>query len=341
MEQIPFEKIAILMATYNGEKYLRQQVESIMNQTYQKFVLVIHDDGSTDKTPELISQLVDEYEPGKIIVLQGKSCGSAKANFMWMLAHVEADYYMFADQDDVWLPEKIEKTMKRYLEIDCDKDNYNLIFTDMAVVDENLKEIYPSFIRSIDRDINHVWPGQLIIDNVAAGCTMLFGRDLRDVIVDSMEDIDLSKVEMHDRLLITVASVLGLVYGIDEPLSLYRQHGDNEMGAVHETLFDKVARNIKGIVTGERAEGHAAFIKGAQDFAGEVYKVCVKAYSHRNTEEEHSYEDFYRLTEINWIEDYAHMGEKNLSRNEKIDFYMAHHLERATEEATYRMYKWI
>nr|MCR5355221.1 glycosyltransferase [Lachnospiraceae bacterium] len=98
MLEIEAGKIAILMATYNGEKYLRQQVESIMNQTEQNFLLVIHDDGSTDGTVEVIEELAAIYGTSRLQVLEGPSTGSAKMNFLWMLSQVQASYYMFADQ---------------------------------------------------------------------------------------------------------------------------------------------------------------------------------------------------------------------------------------------------
>ncbi|MCR5143878.1 MAG: glycosyltransferase family 2 protein [Lachnospiraceae bacterium] len=347
MLNIASGKIAILMATYNGEKYLRQQVESIISQTEQEFVLVIHDDGSTDGTEAIINELAATYGEGQLMVLDGPSTGSAKANFLWMLAQVVADYYMFADQDDVWDENKIEKSKLKYCDMSTkceislnDKNdnhifshNYNCIFTDMAVVDEDLNQIYPSFIKSIDRDINHTLPGQLIIDNMAAGCTMFFGKDLRDVIVDNMENVDLSKVEMHDRLIITVAAVLGKVVGIDEPLSLYRQHDNNEMGAVHESVLDKVVRNVRGRVTGEIHKGHKEFIAQAQGFAGEIYKICSKAIEEGRAD--------ISIVDIRWIQEYSQLEDRNLSAKAKEDFYRINHLERATEQATRRMYKWI
>ncbi len=340
MLEIENGKIAILMATYNGEKYIRQQVESIMNQTEQDFLLVIHDDGSTDGTVEVIEELAAIYGASRLQILEGPSTGSAKMNFLWMLSQVQASYYMFADQDDVWKMDKIAKSKERFWQISCGigstreyEFNYNLVFTDMEVVDENLRQMYPSFIASIDRNIDHVLPGQLIIDNMAAGCTMFFARDLRDVIVDNLENVDMSKVEMHDRLIITVAAVLGTVSGINEPLSLYRQHGNNEMGAVHETTFDKVIRNVRGRLTGEIQEGHERFIRDAEDFAGEVYKICFKVVKSEKTDRS--------IFEMSWLKKYSKLEESNLSHRAKVDFYRTNHLERATAKATERMYRWI
>ena len=97
------DKIAIILATYNGGKYLREQLDSIFAQTYTKWHLFIHDDGSVDDT----NQIIMEYRfrnPDKITIVEGVSTGGAKNNFYFLLKNVEASLYMFSDQDDVWLP---------------------------------------------------------------------------------------------------------------------------------------------------------------------------------------------------------------------------------------------
>ena len=132
------EQIDILMATYNGEKYLREQIESILNQTYSNIRLIISDDCSKDKTREIIKEY--EQKDNRIIAyFQENNLGYAK-NFEFLLTKVENDFYMLSDQDDYWLPEKVEKTFNRLKETNAD-----LVFTDLEVVDENLKTIYQSF----------------------------------------------------------------------------------------------------------------------------------------------------------------------------------------------------
>ena len=132
------EQIDILMATYNGEKYLREQIESILNQTYSNIRLIISDDCSKDKTREIIKEY--EQKDNRITAyFQENNLGYAK-NFEFLLTKVENDFYMLSDQDDYWLPEKVEKTFNRLKETNAD-----LVFTDLEVVDENLKTIYQSF----------------------------------------------------------------------------------------------------------------------------------------------------------------------------------------------------
>ena len=102
--------IAILMATYNGEKYLGEQMNSIITQTNQEWHLFIHDDGSTDGTLRLLQSYAEKY-PQQISILHYPPQGGALNNFMSLLEKVQADYYMFSDQDDVWHPEKIERSL--------------------------------------------------------------------------------------------------------------------------------------------------------------------------------------------------------------------------------------
>ena len=119
-------KIDVLMTTYNGEKYLKEQIESILNQTYKNINLIISDDCSTDNTRDILKEYQD-LENIKIYY-QDKNLGYV-ANFEFLLKHVESDIYMLSDQDDVWMPNKIEETFKK-----LEEDNADLVFTDLEVV---------------------------------------------------------------------------------------------------------------------------------------------------------------------------------------------------------------
>ena len=105
------EQIDVLLATYNGEKYLKEQIDSILNQTYKNIRLIISDDCSKDKTREILKQY-EEKESRIKVFYQEKNLGYIK-NFEFLLKQVENEYYMLSDQDDVWLPEKIEKSLEK------------------------------------------------------------------------------------------------------------------------------------------------------------------------------------------------------------------------------------
>ena len=270
--------IAILLATYNGEKFIRQQLNSLFEQTSQNFRLVVHDDGSTDKTIEIINEYRDRY-PDRVEVYYGNSCGGAKENFLWMLGRVEADFYLFCDQDDVWLPEKLERSVAALEEAE---NVYRIagetvqpacVFTDMCVVDEELNNLSDSFIRYIGRLPSNTAYTQILIDNPAAGCTMCFNRQLRDLVVQLVPSLNLDNIPMHDAMILEIAAIMGQVVAIDEPLVYYRQTGHNTMGAVTESDSDKATRNINDIKHGNIIAKKKAFINESRVFAEEIAKA--------------------------------------------------------------------
>ena len=132
------EQIDVLMATYNGEKYLEEQINSILNQTYRNIRLIISDDCSKDNTREILKQYEENDERIKVYY-QEENLGYIR-NFEFLLNKVENEIYMLSDQDDVWLPQKIEKSYEL-----LKQENADLVFGDLEVVDENLNTIYSSF----------------------------------------------------------------------------------------------------------------------------------------------------------------------------------------------------
>ena len=143
------EKVDVLVATYNGEKYLREQLDSIIKQTYKNIRILISDDCSKDRTQEILQEYEKKDDRIKIF-LHDRNLGSNK-NFEFLLRQVESKFYMLSDQDDVWLPEKIEKTIQKQKETGAD-----LVFGDLEVVNEKLETIYPSFgdFMLLNRKIN-------------------------------------------------------------------------------------------------------------------------------------------------------------------------------------------
>ena len=222
-------QVAILLATYNGENYIREQLDSLLSQTFQDFVVYIHDDGSDDKTKHILKEYAASSD--KIVVLEYESNHGAKENFFSLLDHVEANYYMFCDQDDIWHNDKIEKSYStiKNLESKYGKDKALCIYTDLRVVDENKNVINDSFFKmegifpEFLKDFNHV-----AASNFATGCTMLFNHKAKE----SMNP-DKEFATMHDAwFALSVMVSDGIVFPIRETLIDYRQHADNTLGAV-------------------------------------------------------------------------------------------------------------
>ena len=268
------KNVVILLATYNGQQYIRQQLDSLFAQTYQDFRIVIHDDGSTDETVNIINEYRDKYSD-RIEIIYGHSCGGAKTNFMYLLSEVEADYYLLCDQDDVWLPEKVEKSIKVLHDIENEGGRHLLhpaiVFTDMYVVDENLNIIDESFIGYLGRSSKNTSYTQVLIDNPAAGTTMCFNRALRDIAISS-KNVEWDNVPMHDAWLLEIATIYGNVRCIEKPLVYYRQTGHNTMGAKTESTSDKLLRNAREMRRGFFAR-KKAFIDEARMFAREILRL--------------------------------------------------------------------
>lgn len=136
--------VQILMAVYNGERYLDQQIESILNQSFQDWELLISDDCSTDRSLDVI-RLYCERDSRIRLVLDGSHFGSAKSHFMALFRIASAPYVMTADQDDVWDTHKIELTLNKMKESEIKSSGPVLVCTDLRVVDQNLNLISPSF----------------------------------------------------------------------------------------------------------------------------------------------------------------------------------------------------
>jgi glycosyltransferase involved in cell wall biosynthesis len=217
-------KVDILLATYNGENYLEDQIQSILKQTYKDWRLIIHDDGSDDNTSEIIKGYSEQYK-NKIVYLDDDVvAGSAKNNFFYLLGYVSSKYIMFCDQDDVWLESKIEDSMKLMCDVESNFDGPVLLHTDLIIVDSNLNVIADSMKRKqlciYDNELEDI-----LLRNYVTGCTVLFNKKLLDRA--SFPDISI----MHDWwFAIETLRNGGLLRYMDEPTVLYRQHDDNQIG---------------------------------------------------------------------------------------------------------------
>lgn len=258
-------KIALLLATYNGERYLAQQIDSLLNQTYDDFVIYISDDCSKDSTIVVINEYVKK-NPEKIILLHNREhFGNARDNFFNLLKSVDADCYLFCDQDDFWLPNKVEKLVALYNEHKSDLIPV-LIHSDLKVVDENLQELSASFFESMALVKTTNWKN-IIVQNNVTGCTMLINRVLADYYKKNYSIINNDNILMHDYFFAEIAALCGETYFIDESLILYRQHGNNSVGAKNVKSLSYFRMKVSQIRTNKN------LVKKTENQAGEVLKV--------------------------------------------------------------------
>ena len=226
LNEIKKEVVEILLATYNGERYLREQLDSILNQDYKDWIIRACDDASTDSTYEILLEYKEKFPDKFIIEKRQTGFGSAKLNFAHLIKESVCDYVMCCDQDDVWLPNKISLTLQAM------KQNEKagmpiLVHTDLKVVNSELSITSDSFFVHSNYNKN---PGyeDLLIQNHVTGCTMMMNRALVGLL--NMQE-DYNDILMHDWLAAIVAAGLGKVIFVDCPTMLYRQHEVNSVGA--------------------------------------------------------------------------------------------------------------
>ncbi len=222
--------VEILLASYNGEKYIGAQIDSILAQTDNRWHLTISDDGSIDSTPLIIDEYVRRYPQRISRYHSGRRFGNARDHFFHLMQVCDAPYMLFCDQDDVWYPQKVRKVLDSLLELEqqYDKNMPVLVFTDQTPTDEQLRPLAPSLMRYQQQFFECFDYRSILMQNVVTGGAMGINRALAD---KAGQCTNRSQTVMHDWWLATVAARFGRVVYIDEPLSDYRQHGSNSVGA--------------------------------------------------------------------------------------------------------------
>ena len=204
--------VSVAMATFNGEKYVAQQIESILVQLAPTDELVISDDGSTDDTLTVLRKFA--HEDKRVKALQGRNLGIIM-NFERVIRACKGDLIFLSDQDDVWMPNKVQ-VIKKHFEKDSD---LTLVMSDLEVVDQNLKTLHPSFVKMRGCSTGIL---KNIVKNGYVGCALAYRRELNRIVLPFP-----SKIPMHDSWIGILAEIFGKVKVIDERLVLYRRTEDN------------------------------------------------------------------------------------------------------------------
>lgn len=216
--------VCVLLSTYNGEKYISDLIESLLNQTYKDFRIIIRDDGSTDRTLEILHS----YD---LDVISSKENVGVTKSFSILLEyainHSEYKYFMFCDQDDVWKSNKIMCSLSKVIEMEkLYKHQPILVHTDLMVVDENMNLINDSFYSYQGMNVNKNSFHDMILNNVVAGCTAIINRSLAQLCLPIPEHC----IE-HDWWIALVASKFGKIGYLNDSTIKYRQHANNTVGA--------------------------------------------------------------------------------------------------------------
>jgi glycosyltransferase involved in cell wall biosynthesis len=246
------ERIAILLTTYNSAKYLRLQLDSLVAQTEQNWMLYIRDDGSTDETRNIIQEYVALHPRITFLQDSEKNMGAMKS-VRFLLSVVKAKYYMFCDHDDYWLENKIELSKEAIKALDAEHPETPIIVhTDLYVVDDQLRVKHDSFWRysKIKPDIL-ANKEMMQVFNCVTGCTMIFNDRAKQISFPYPDN-----APMHDWWIALKVVQSGIIHHLQTPTIYYRQHDNNEVGArdINKRYFLNKLLGVKETLAGQRKQ---------------------------------------------------------------------------------------
>lgn len=253
------ENIDILVATYNGEKYLKEQLDSLINQTYKNIRILISDDCSNDKTRDILNEY-KKKDKRIILYLHDKNFGNYIKNFEFLLTKVKSKYFALCDQDDVWLNDKIEKTYKKLIE-----DNADLAYTDLCIVDENLNVVNSSmwdYLKIRKKIKYNDWRTEYLY-NCVTGCTLLARSKFIQKLLPLPKK---SEYMVHDYWIALYVSLHGKITYLNESTILYRQHGNNLVGAGKKSTKFKKFDQIRNLFLKVKIEHFQDYVERSEIF---------------------------------------------------------------------------
>ena len=231
--------VNILLATYNGEKYIKQQIESILSQSYKDFTLYIHDDGSKDGTIEKIKSFKDD----RIQILEDGIClhDSSLNFFHLMINQKECDYFAFCDQDDIWESDKLQIQIDEMKELET---RYSHIIpitlgTDLNLIDSQGNEIGESMYHFQEINYNSTYFTQLY-ENSFTGCTMFMNWAVMNYILKLFEIKKQDSIIQHDWFIANICAADGCIKQLHNKTVNYRQHENNVVGAQKTSLIKHI-----------------------------------------------------------------------------------------------------
>lgn len=229
--------VDILLATYNGSKYLPELLDSILQQDFQDYRLLVHDDGSNDNTMEVLNMYEARFLGKMGLINDGLKFGSAKDNFAHLMRLSTSPYIAFCDQDDVWLPNKLSSLASAMKTLEHgETDVPCLVFSDLRVVDKSLNVIHQSFWVYERINVTRLNSMTLLSRNTVTGCAMLVNAMTLRMALPIPND-----AVMHDWWLALIATN-GRISHIDTQLILYRQHQDNDTGAKDRRFISQLIK---------------------------------------------------------------------------------------------------
>lgn len=273
--------VGIVMAAYNSEKFIGEQLDSILSGTYQNIHIYVRDDGSTDNTVAMIREYEEKY-PLKVQLVANQTNGGLVKNFLTGVMEAKEDYIMFSDHDDVWLPQKVQITLAAMEKAEISGGELPIVvFTDNTIVDGQLKPMGASFYERSHFNLEQMGLSYMLMENKLIGCTMMINKPLKKMIRVLPEH-----ARVHDWWIALIASAFGRIVFVEEQTMLYRQHGSNVIG--NRSFFKYVAdaagnlkkQKEKLVLTERQAE---EFLHLYQDMLTGEQKRLVEEFAYLET----------------------------------------------------------
>lgn len=235
-------KIIVLMSTYNGEKYLKEQIDSIINQKNVNIEILIRDDGSNDGTIEILEYYSEHFS--FISWYNGENLGPAKSFLNLITRANDADYYAFCDQDDVWDDDKLFIAIRQLQKLDENKPN--LYYSNLRIVDQNMKFYRNSHNKKMYSKNKY----SCLTENLCTGCTAVFNYKAKSMLNNHLPNY----CTMHDTWIYMMCKMFGTCIYDKNPHINYRQHQNNVVGtglnrynlsAIREKLYRVFNRKLQ------------------------------------------------------------------------------------------------
>ena len=276
--------VHIVMATYNGERFLREQLDSLLCQSYENITIEICDDGSRDGTLEIVREYCTKDR--RVTLHRNETNKGYVKNFLEGIKRSTAPYIMLCDQDDIWHRDKVERTLAKMKQTErAEKDIPVLVYTDAMNYDSGTGRETGRFHETSHLHTKKVDTAHLFMENKCIGCTVMVNRSMQAYLEELPDEI-----RVHDWWLALIASHFGVIGYLSEPTLLYRQHSDNMIGGdtYHDYVRDRLSKTEK-----QRAVLRQTYRQGA---------AFLKCFRSRMSEEQiRTAEQFAELETSGWV----------------------------------------
>lgn len=263
--------IDILMATYNGSRYIRNQILSLQQQTYEDWRLLVRDDGSSDNTLEIVKSFMDN-DPRIILIKDDLGNLGAGKCFLELTKYAQADFVIFCDQDDIWFEKKLEILHSAAVE-KLNPDRPGFVYSDGYAYSDKLGLITENSISRVHaKNLREL----LFLNAGYQGCSIFFNKNLCMMLAEYKANY----FYMHDDVTTLLAHTFGDVHFVNKSLMLYRQHENNVTGNIQYGFRSLVSRALSGlpVISSRHYKEKSAFYVAYSDGMSDVDKKLFEEY---------------------------------------------------------------